>query len=417
MSAGDDGAPAPLPSRGDALTSGQRLVYVLTLGALVMLGPFTIDMYLPAFPEIAVEFGASEAAIQLTLTGTLIGFAIGQLVIGPLSDKVGRRGPLLFATALHICASVGVALAPDVLAMGILRVLQGFATAGGGVVAMATVRDLFQGQRLVRMLARLALVSGLGPILAPLIGSQLLRVVEWRGVFWFLAIWGAVMLVLAALLIVETRPKELRAGHANRSVGDRYRALFRDRVFIGTSLVGGFTFSAIFSYVSSSSFLFQDVFGLDAQQFGLVFGANSLGLALSNQISSRVMRRISPAWVIAVAITGMFLASVTIAVSGVLGGGLWSVIVPLFMLVCFAGATFPAVQVMALAPHGEEAGTAASILGAVNFGLSGAISPLVGVLGIGSAMSMGIVQAGALACAIVTLWIVVRPWTVPRIAD
>jgi len=125
----------------------------------------------------------------------------------------------------------------------------------------------------------------------------------------------------------------------------------------------------------------------------------------------------SPAWVIAVAITGMFLASVTIAVSGVLGGGLWSVIVPLFMLVCFAGATFPAVQVMALAPHGEEAGTAASILGAVNFGLSGAISPLVGVLGIGSAMSMGIVQAGALACAIVTLWIVVRPWTVPRIAD
>jgi len=417
VSAPADGPATPPTSPGDALTSGQRLVYVLTLGALVIIGPFTIDMYLPAFPQIADELGASEAAIQLTLTGTLLGFAMGQLVIGPLSDTFGRRRPLLLAVALHICASIAIALAADVVAVGILRVIQGFATAGSGVVAMAMVRDLFRGQRLVRMLARLALVSGLGPILAPLIGSQLLRLVDWRGVFWFLACWGAVMIVLAAVLLVETRPAEVRAAAAHRSARDRYRTLFRDRVFIGVVLVGGFTFSSVFSYVSSSSFLFQDVFGLDPQQFGLVFGVNAVGLALSNQISARVMRRVSPAWVMAVTLSGMFLAAVAILISGLVGGNIWSIMIPLFVMLSCAGATFPAVQVTALAPHGEEAGTAASILGAVNFGLSGSISPLVGVFGIGSAVSLGAVQAGALVLGILVLWTVVRPWTVPRIAD
>ncbi|WP_294178156.1 multidrug effflux MFS transporter [uncultured Schumannella sp.] len=401
---------------GDSLTKGQRLVYVLVLGALVALGPFTIDLYLPAFPAIATVFDATDAAIQLTLTATTIGFGLGQLLIGPWSDKVGRRTPLLVATALHIAASLGVALAPDLGLIGLFRVLQGIGAAGGGVVAMAMVRDLFGGHPLVRMLARLALVTGLAPIVAPVIGSQLLQIMDWRGIFWVLMAYGIAVLVLAWFLIIETLPPARRRDVGHSTARDRYRALFHDRVFVGIAIVGAMNFSSLFAYLAASSFLFQDVYGLDAQQYGLVFGANSLGLVICSQLSSRVMRRVGPQWVIAVTLTGMFLAAASIVVFSIAGGGIWTVLIPLFVLISLAGATFPAIQVTALAHHGKEAGTAASLLGAVNFGLAGLISPIVGWLGIGSALPMAAVQMATLAVAIIVLWVVVRPRTVPSIA-
>ena len=166
---------------GDLLSRRQRLVYVLVLGALTALGPFTIDLYLPAFPVLQSELGVSAAAVQLTLTGTMIGFGFGQLIVGPWSDKVGRRLPLILATGLHIAASVAAALAPDITWLLVFRLLQGFGAAAGGVVAMAMVRDLFGGKPLVRMLSRLALVNGLAPVLAPVIGSQMLAIMDWRG--------------------------------------------------------------------------------------------------------------------------------------------------------------------------------------------------------------------------------------------
>ena len=400
---------------GDALSRGQRLVYVVALGALVALGPFTIDLYLPAFPSVARDFGAGDAAVQLTLTATSIGFAVGQLVIGPWSDKVGRRTPLLLATGLHVVASIGVALAPNIEMLVVLRVVQGIGAAGGGVVAMATVRDLFGGQPLVRMLSRLALVTGLAPILAPVIGSQLLRVTDWRGVFVALAAYGAVVLAVAALLIVETLPPELRGRSAHSTARARYHALFHDRVFIGVAIIGGMIFSALFAYLSSSSFLLQEVFGLNAQQFGLVFGINSIGVALGSQASSRIVRRVAPQWVLVVALPVMLLGATAIGVFALLGFGLISILIPLFVILTSCGFCFPIVQVLALAHHGEEAGTAASLLGAVNFGLAGLISPIVGVLGISSALPMSEVMVATLAVAMLSLWILVRPRTVPSI--
>lgn len=402
---------------GDSLTKGQRLVYVLVLGALVALGPFTIDLYLPAFPAVALDLATSDTAIQLTLTATTVGFGIGQLLIGPWSDKVGRRTPLLIATSVHVLASLGVALSPDVAIVGVFRVLQGIGAAGGGVVAMAMVRDLFGGHPLVRMLARLALVTGLAPILAPVIGSQLLQIVDWRGIFWVLMGYGIAVLALAWFLIVETLPPARRIDLGHGTARERYRALFRDRVFIGVAIVGGMNFSSLFAYLSASSFLFQDVHGLDAQQYGLLFGVNSLGLAISSQVSSRLMRRIGPQWIMAVTLSGMFLAAVAIGVLSLAGGGIWTVLIPLFVIVSLAGATFPTVQVLALAPHGKEAGTAASVLGAVNFGLAGAISPVVGALGITTALPMAAVMAATLGVAITVLWTVVRPWRVPPIGE
>jgi len=401
---------------GDSLTPRQKFVYVIVLGALTALGPFTIDLYLPAFPAVANDLGVSPAAIQLTLTATTIGFALGQLLVGPWSDKVGRRLPLIIATAVHIAASVGVAFAPDVFWVGVFRVLQGVGAAGGGVVAMAMVRDLFGGLPLVRMLSRLALVSGLAPILAPLIGSQLLLVLDWRGIFFFLTAYGVLVILAAMFFLVETLPKARREDRGHSTVGERYKALFSDRVFVGVVIIGGMTFSGLFSYLSSSSFLFQEVYGLDAQEYGLLFAVNSLGIVLGVQVSSRLAKYVAPQWILLGAVTGMLVSSVTIVALDLANAGLLGILIPLFFFITSCGFAFPCQQVLALAGHGGEAATAASVMGAMNFGLAGLISPIVGLFGIHDAVPMGAVMALTAVVSLLVMWLIVRPQTVPALA-
>jgi DHA1 family bicyclomycin/chloramphenicol resistance-like MFS transporter len=401
---------------GDSLTARQKFVYVIVLGALTALGPFTIDLYLPAFPAVARDLAVSDAAIQLTLTATTIGFALGQLLVGPWSDKVGRRLPLIIATAVHIAASIGVAFAPDVFWVGVFRVLQGVGAAGGGVVAMAMVRDLFGGLPLVRMLSRLALVSGLAPILAPLIGSQLLLVLDWRGIFVFLTAYGVLAILAAIFFLVETLPAERRADRGHSTVGQRYKALFSDRVFVGVVIIGGMTFSGLFSYLSASSFLFQEVYGLNAQEFGLLFAVNSIGIVIGVQTSSRLAKYVAPQWILLGAVTGMLLSSVTIVALDIANVGLLGILIPLFFFIMSCGFSFPCQQVLALAGHGGEAATAASVLGAVNFGLAGLISPIVGLFGIQNAVPMGAVMALTAMVSLIVMWLIVKPQTVPALA-
>ncbi|MDM4762507.1 multidrug effflux MFS transporter [Galbitalea sp. SE-J8] len=401
---------------GDSLTRRQRLVYVIVLGALTALGPFTIDLYLPSFPSVEAEFLTTEAVVQLTLSATIVGFALGQLVIGPWSDTVGRRVPLIVATAVHVLASIGVAVAPNVELLGALRLLQGIGAAGGGVVAMATVRDLFGGLPLVRMLARLGAVSGLAPILAPVIGSQLLLLFPWRGIFWFLAAYGLVVLTVSAFFIVETLPRERRADAGHSSARERYRALFSDRVFVGAALVAGMTFSGLFAYLSSSSFLFQDVYGLDAQQYGVLFAVNSLGVVTGIQTSSRLARILPPQWILLGAVSGMFLSAATIVTLDAAHAGLWGILVPLWFFICSCGFAFPCQQVLALANHGGEAATAASLMGAVNFGLAGLLSPVVGLFGITNAIPMATMQLCTSTVSLLVIALVIRPRSVPALS-
>ncbi|MHA7263271.1 multidrug effflux MFS transporter [Arthrobacter sp. TMN-37] len=402
-------------SPGDTLSRREKLVYVGILGALTALGPFTIDLYLPAFPSLQRQFNVTEAAVQLTLTGTIIGLAVGQLIVGPLSDKVGRRVPLILATSLHVGASIGVAFSTDISMLMFFRVLQGVGAAGGGVVAQATVRDLFSGYALVRMFSYLALVNGMAPIFAPVIGSQLLLVVDWPGIFWFLAVYGILVIIAVSIFIMETLPRERRRSSGATAL-QRYRAVLTDRIFLGVLLVGGMNFSGLFSYLSASPFLFQNLYGLNEQEYGLLFGVNSLGIVAGVQISSRVLRRVGPQWVIAAATVVMLVMSLLIVAFDQLGLGLWGTAVPLWFYIMAAGFVFPCVQVLALFNHGAQAGTAASILGAVTFGLAGAVSPIVGILGIDSATPMAGVMAACIALAIVALWTVVRPRSVPALA-
>jgi len=414
---GSNPATAPIMLHpGDAISLGRRTLYIILLGALTALGPFTIDLYLPAFPVLEQDFQTTSAAIQLTLTGTMIGFAVGQLVVGPLSDKVGRRFPLIAVTALHVLASVAAAFAPDLGLLSAARVLMGIGAAAGGVVAMAIVRDLFGGRRLVVMLSRLALVSGVAPVIAPLIGSWLLTLMPWRGIFVVLAAYGVIMLLSAIVFIPETLPVARRQGaRGGSTMLQRYKSVLSDRVFIGVLIIGGMSFSGLFSYLSASPFLFQETHGLDAQQYGLLFAVNSLGVVTGVQVASRLAARFGPQWVLAYSTAILLLAGSAIIVTDQLGLGLWGTVVPLFVFMTACGFTFPNVQVLALDRHGKAAGTAASILGAVNFGVAGLISPVVGWIsrdaGI-TATTMASVMVGCAVIGILALWLVVRPRTV-----
>ncbi|MEO3943729.1 multidrug effflux MFS transporter [Paenarthrobacter nicotinovorans] len=399
---------------GDSLSRREKLVYILLLGALTALGPFTIDLYLPAFPALEESFDVSAAAIQLTLTGTTVGFGLGQLVVGPFSDKVGRRLPLILATAVHIGSSLGAALATDIGMLSLFRVLMGIGAAGGGVVAMAMVRDLFHGYSMVRMFSRMSLVNGLAPILAPVIGSQLLLAFPWPGIFYFLAAYGLMVILASIFFIRETLPAEQR-GKSTITVGQRYKSVLTDRIFVGMVLVGSLNFGGLFAYLSASTFLFQDVYGFSPQEYGILFGINSLGIVAGVQISSRLIRRVAPQWIVAGATVFMLFTALVIVVLDLLHVGLWGILIPLWFYICATGFMFPCVQVLSLANHGAQAGTAASLLGASQFMMAGIVPPVVGWLGVSSAVPMGSVMAVCITGAIAALWLVVRPRTVPSI--
>lgn len=416
---GSNPATAPIMLHpGDAIPTRRRVLYIILLGALTALGPFTIDLYLPAFPLLEQDFQTTAAAIQLTLTGTMIGFAVGQLVVGPLSDKFGRRLPLIIVTALHVLASVGAALAPDLVTLSAARFFMGVGAAAGGVVAMAIVRDLFGGRRLVVMLSRLALVTGVAPVIAPLIGSALLTVMPWQGIFIVLSAYGAVMLLSTILIIPETLPPARRRERGT-TARERYRTVLSDRVFLGVLVIGGMTFSGLFSYLSASPFLFQVTYGFDPQAYGLLFAVNSLGIVLGVQIASRLAARFGPQWVLAYSTAGQVLFGTAIILAATLGLGLWGTMVPLFLFITSVGFSFPCIQVLALDRHGKAAGTAASILGAVNFGVAGLISPLVGWFSASAgitATTMAAVMVGCGVIAVLSLWLIVRPRTVAALA-
>lgn len=387
------------PSR--ALLARPVLLAVV-LGALGALGPFTMDLYLPAFPDVARDLAASPTAVQITLTATAVGMGAGQLVVGPLSDSLGRRWPLIGATTLHVAASVLIALAPSVELVAVARFAQGFGAAGGAVVASAMVRDLFGGQKLVKMAARVALVSGYAPIIAPVIGSQLLLIVSWRGVFWILAAYGLAVVLTATLLIPETR-RETQGGLSPSIMVHALRVLMADRIYVSTVAVGAMVFAIIITYLSSAPFIYQTGYGVSAQTFGVIFAATSVGVLVATQVSARLMRRIRPAILLAWALPIAVALGAAFVAFDAFGAGLAPFAVASFLVVAFHGFCNPCLQVLTLADHENESGTAVAVSGFVNSVLGGVLSLLPGLTGgVGSAsLGLVVVLAGGAGCVAV----------------
>ncbi len=371
-------------------------------GALSAIGPLTVDTYLPALPELTAQMGATSSQAQLTITGLLLGLGLGQLVIGPWSDVVGRRKPLLIGLTVHALMSVLCALAPSITLLAVTRTVQGIGGAAVAVVAMAVVRDLFSGIRAAQLLSRLILVLGVAPILAPSLGSALLTVTSWRGIFVVLAIVAVGLFVLAMVALPETLPPSRRQPGTIRSSLRGYARVLTDRLFVVMVLVAGLMFATLFAYISGAPFILQGMYELSAQQFGVAFSANAVGLILMTQINPLLVKRFNPVRVLSVAVLiGLGSALALLATSMTGFGGLLGFMIPIFFVVSSAGLAFPNAPAIALNRHGETAGTAAALLGAAQFLIGGAIAPLVGLFDNGTAVPMAAIIVGTTGVAAV----------------
>ncbi|WP_235999811.1 Bcr/CflA family multidrug efflux MFS transporter [Qaidamihabitans albus] len=367
--------------------------YALVLGGLTAFGPLSVDMYLPALPSMAADLQSSDATLQLTLSSFIVGLALGQLVIGPLSDAVGRRKPLLIGIAIYVAASVLCALSPSAELLIAARAVQAIGAAAGIVVARATVRDLFSGTAMTKFFSMLMLVTGLAPILAPVIGGQVLNWTSWRGVFLVLTAFGALLLAVAAFALPEPLPAHLRSPARLGSVLRTYAGLLRDRVFLGYALSAGMIFAAMFSYIAGSSFVLQGVYGLSPQQYSLVFGLNGVGIMVAGQVNGRIVGRVRERTLLA---TGLFAAtagSAGLVAAALFDLGLAGLLPPLFVVVSSIGLIMPNTNSLALADHPRSAGSASALLGVLQFVIGGAASPLVGLGGDDSALPMASIMA------------------------
>ncbi len=383
----------------------RRLVPVL--GALSAFGPLSLDMYLPAFPSLATDLSATASQVQLTITACVVGLATGQLLAGPLSDRFGRKRPLLVGVALYAVASLLCAVAPDIWTLTAARVLQGLAGSAGIVLSRAIARDLHSGPALARFFSLLLLVNGLAPILAPLLGAQVLRVTSWRGVFVVLAVIGALLWLATALVLHETLPSERRRPGGVRATVQTFGTLLGDRAFVGIALTSGFVFGAMFAYIAGSSFVLQGEYGLSQQQFALVFGSNAACLVTAAQVSARLVGRVGPERILALGVATSVLGAAGLVLAVTTGAGLPAVLPSLAVVVASVGLVAPNAAALALADHPEAAGSASALLGVSQYLLGGLLAPVVGLGGEGALAGtiLGCSLAGAVAHrALVTKW-------------
>ena len=379
---------------------------IVILGSMVAIGPLSIDMYLPGLPEITRALDASAAEVQLTLTAVVVGLALGQLVAGPLSDRIGRRRPLVIGLLAYSGVSLLCALAPSVGVLTGLRFLQGLAGGAGIVIGRAVVRDLFSGAAAARLFSSLMLVTGLAPILAPVIGAQVLKVTDWEGIFVVLAVLSLLIVTLAAVALPETLPAARRdrggLAHTMRLI----RGLLRQRSFMGYALTAALAFGALFAYISGSSFVLQDVYGLSPQSFSLAFGANGLGLVAGSQINARLVGRFGPGFLLRRALLVIVTAAAALVVVVAIDLGVWPVIIATFVVMSSLSFVMPNSTALALADQAKVAGTAAALLGVIQFLVGGLAAPLVGLGGTGSALPMAVVMLSlATAAVAVNRWL------------
>ncbi|ACQ81025.1 drug resistance transporter, Bcr/CflA subfamily [Beutenbergia cavernae DSM 12333] len=377
--------------------------FVLLLGAMSGLGAVTIDMYLPSMPDVATDLGVTTASAQLTISAVLVGGAIGQLLVGPMSDRFGRRAPVLVGIGLHVVASLLCLVAPGLWPLVVLRVIQGVGNASAQVVAMAVIRDRFTGGTASAILSRLMLVIGVAPLLAPTVGGAIAGVAGWRAVFAVLAGLGLLLMLAVWKFLPETLPTERRRTDGLRGALRSYGVLVRDRHFLVLAILPGLAMAALMAYVAGSPFILREGYGLSENQFALLFAAGGIGLVAAAQVNAAIVRRFAPIRIIRLALPASLLACVALLVVALTGaGGIVGLVIPLWAVIAINGFVPPNASAIALSRHGERAGAAAATIGAVQAAVAATASPIVGVLG-GDAVAMATVMVGSILLALVVL--------------
>lgn len=394
--------------RDSGISRSQRLWMAIILGSLAAFGPLSIDMYLPALPQIANDFHSNPSLVQLSLTFFLLGLASGQLLSGPLSDVYGRRKPLLIGLITYFVVSLLCVFSPSIWTFILLRLIQGLAGAAGVVISRAVVRDLYSGSELTKFFALLALVNGLAPILAPVVGAQFLKVVPWQGIFIILSIIGLVMFLVVFFSLPETLPDEKRASGGLANTFITFRNLILDRSFMGYALVQGLVFAAMFAYISGSPFVVQNIYGGSAQLFSLIFAINGLGIMIASQTTGRLAGRVPESKLFVFGIGLSFLGGIILLLLLLLNADLFLVLVPLFFVVSSVGVVNTAGFSLAMQKQSKSAGSASALLGVISFSFGGMVAPLVGLGGEHTAIPMGIVIACAGGGAVLSYLLLVQ---------
>lgn len=365
------------------------------LGILSGMGALSIDMYLPAFSAIAAELAVEDSAVQLTLGIFLLGFALGQAIHGPLSDRFGRKPVMLWGLALYGLASAGCALSLEIEQLHLARLLQGMVGASGSVLARAVIRDLYQGESLAKAMSWLMLIMTAAPMLAPLIGSLMLEAFDWRAIFWVLSGFSLVWFLLIAWLIPETRPQGAGLSLRPSSLLRTFGQVLGHRKAMGYALTGGFAFGGMFAYISATPFIYMNQFGVSPTGYALLFALNIAGMAVGSLLNSHYLGRQGRDGMIRL-LTGMLaLAATLLACSGLTGwGGLWGLVLPLLLYVGCLGALAANCIAGTLDFFNHTAGTASSVFGVLQFGLGSLGGALTALLNDGSALPMTLVILG-----------------------
>lgn len=397
-------APGPAPAPQQAV--GRPLAVVL--GLLTIFGPISMDLYLPVLPALTAELRSTTSVAQLTITACLLGLAIGQVVAGPMSDRFGRRKPLIIGVIAYTLTSVLCALSPTVETLILARFVQGLAGAVGIVIAQAAGRDVYSGGKLIRYYGRLTVLGGLAAIIGPVIGGQLAAVTDWRGVFLFLAAVGVAILVASLVILRETLPRDRRiTGGLSHTLND-FRRLLADRMFVGAVLITGFTYAAIFAYLSGATYILQGMYGLSPQGYSFAFGLNSLGFVIFGFISGRLAEHWSERGTLAVGLAMALTGALGLLATALLHLPLLAIILSLFTMVSGVAVTSPPATSLALKEYPDIAGTASSLLGLARFSFGGLAAPLVGIGGANDPVPFGIVAAAAAAAAALCLGLLRR---------
>ena len=384
---------------------------MVALASLTAAGPLAIDMYIPGFPAMATTLGVSTSAIQLTMTAFLAGIVIGQLLVGPISDGIGRRRLLLGGTLAFGLLSLLCAVAPTVEVLTVLRFLHGMCGAIGMVLSRAVLTDRFGGPRLPQMFALLSQIMGFAPVIAPVLGGLVLSVGSWRLVFATLAAFGLLQFLLVLILVPESLPPERRHGGGLGTSLRLMGGLLRQRSFVGYMLVLGANGAALFSYIAGSSFVFEGIYHVTESQYSLIFASNALGLVLAGQVFARLSRRIllnrllimAVSWCILVA-----LAHLTLAL--IVGDRLPITWICLFLIMFGVGVIFPSVNTIAQMIGRDTPGSASALMGSTQFLCAAAASPLVGLLGHDRSAPMAMIMLLGFCAAGLALIVLARPW-------